>query len=223
MTLIRPTVDSPAAEVIDPLAPVNPSGDLIPDDRPDASPHARMVRAMLFADVKGFSLLSDEQSLTFANRVLGAFATVLERYRDEVRHRRTWGDALFLVLTDAPAAARCALDLQDAIASIDFAAVGLPGHLALRLGAHLGPVFRYHDPVIDGPDFTGSHVSRAARIEPVTPPGAVYVTEPFAAALVLAGQRDLTCDYVGHMPMAKDYGRLRMYRLRRVESNADIL
>ena len=77
--------------------------------------------------------------------------------------------------------------------------------------------------MIDGPDFTGSHVSRAARIEPVTPPGAVYVTEPFAAALVLAGRRDLTCDYVGHMPMAKDYGRLRMYRLRRVESNADIL
>ena len=46
-----------------------------------------------------------------------------------------------------PAAARCALDLQDAIASIDFAAEGLPGHLALRLGAHLGPVFRYHDPI----------------------------------------------------------------------------
>jgi hypothetical protein len=24
-----------------------------------------------------------------------------------------------------------------------------------------------------------------------------------------------TCDYVGHMPAAKDFGRLRMYRLRR--------
>jgi hypothetical protein len=58
-------------------------------------------------------------------------------------------------------------------------------------------------------------VSRTARIEPVTPPGAVYVTEPFAAALELAGRRDLACDYVGHMPAAKDYGRLRMYRLRR--------
>jgi len=23
------------------------------------------------------------------------------------------------------------------------------------------------------------------------------------------------CDYVGHLPAAKDYGRLRMYRLRR--------
>ena len=67
----------------------------------------------------------------------------------------------------------------------------------------------------------GTHISRTARIEPVTPPGAVYVTEPFAAALELAGCTDLRCDYVGHMPAAKDYGRLRMYRLlRRSVGNA---
>ena len=61
----------------------------------------------------------------------------------------------------------------------------------------------------------GSHVSRTARIEPVTPPAEVYVTEPFAAALVLSGHDRLACDYVGHMPAAKDFGQLRMYRLRR--------
>ena len=61
----------------------------------------------------------------------------------------------------------------------------------------------------------GTHVTRTARVEPVTPPGAVYVTDAFAAALVLAGRDEYACDYVGHMPAAKDYGRLRMYRLRR--------
>jgi hypothetical protein len=61
----------------------------------------------------------------------------------------------------------------------------------------------------------GSHVSRTARIEPVTPPASAYVTEPFAAALMLDGGEEFACDYVGHMPAAKDYGRLRMYRLRR--------
>jgi class 3 adenylate cyclase len=121
-----------------------------------------------------------------------------------------------LVLADASTAADCALDLQDAMGSIDLESEGLPKHLALRLGAHLGPIFRYHDPVIDRPDFTGSHVSRTARIEPITPEGEVYVSEPFAAALVLANRRDLACDYVGHMPMAKGYGRFRMYRLRRI-------
>ena len=71
------------------------------------------------------------------------------------------------------------------------------------------------DLVLESPSFMGTHISRMARIEPVTPPGAVYVTEPFAAALELAGCTDLRCDYVGHMPAAKDYGRLRMYRLLR--------
>jgi adenylate cyclase len=54
----------------------------------------------------------------------------------------------------------------------------------------------------------------------VTPPGAVYVTEPFAAALELHGDREFLCDYVGHMAAAKDYGRLRMYRLRRSPAGA---
>ncbi|HEY4827090.1 MAG TPA: TRAFs-binding domain-containing protein, partial [Solirubrobacteraceae bacterium] len=207
-----------APDATDPNEPA-PGGGEPPMPSHSASAAERgVVRAMLFADVKGFSVLTDEELLVFSERVLGAFAAVLQRHRQHVWHRRTWGDAVFLVLTDAPAAADCALDLQDAMASIDLAAAGLPGHLALRLGAHLGPVARYHDPVIDGPDFTGSHVTRTARIEPVTPPGAVYVTEPFAAALVLGGRGDLTCDYVGHMLTDKNYGRLRMYRLRRVES-----
>jgi class 3 adenylate cyclase len=178
---------------------------------------------MLFADVKGFSVLTDEQVLIFVERVFGEFADVLQRHRSHVIHRRTWGDAVFLVVADASTAADCALDLQGAMASIDLESEGLPGHLALRLGAHLGPIFRYRDPVMDGPDFTGSHVSRTARIEPITPAGEVYVSEPFAAALVLADRRDLTCDYVGHMPMAKGYGRLRMYRLHRVGSQALVI
>lgn len=43
----------------------------------------------------------------------------------------------------------------------------------------------------------------------------MYVTEAFAAALVLAGYSELNGDCVGHMAAAKGYGNLRMYRLRR--------
>ena len=169
---------------------------------------------MLFADVKGFSKLTDEELPRFVDRVLGAFAGILDGYADAVQHQNTWGDALYVVITDAPTAAACALELQAAMARLDLRAEGLPSHLALRLGAHLGPVFPTHDPVLDELAFMGSHVSRTARIEPVTPPGAVYVTEPFAAALALDGGDEFGCDYVGHMPAAKDFGRLRMYRLR---------
>ncbi len=174
----------------------------------------RVVRAMLFADVKGFSKLTDEELPRFVDRVLGAFAGILDGYADAVQHQNTWGDALYVVVADAPTAAACALELQAAMAGLDLRAEGLPSHLALRLGAHLGPVFPTHDPVLGELAFMGSHVSRTARIEPVTPPGAVYVTEPFAAALALDGGDEFDCDYVGHMPAAKDFGRLRMYRLR---------
>lgn len=214
VTVIPPTTDPSPDEVTVSVERTTSLDE--PPAMADTQPEqARVVRAMLFADISGFSQLTDEATLVFAERVLGAFATVLQEHRGRLSGRRTWGDAMFLVFTDAPAAASCALDLQDAMAAIDLEAVGLPGHLALRLGGHLGPVFHHHDPITDVPDFTGSHVTRAARIEPITPGGAVYVTEPFAAALGLAGRSDLACDYVGHMPVAKDYGRLRMYRLRR--------
>jgi class 3 adenylate cyclase len=181
------------------------------------SPHAsgRVVRAMLFADIKGFSKLSDEQLPRFADRILGAFGAVLEQQGDDVLYRNTWGDGIYVVLSDAAAAGECALELQRAMGQVDLEAEGLPPHLALRLAGHVGPVFHVRDPVVQTLSFMGSHVSRTARIEPVTPPGSVYVTEYVAAALVLAGRDEFVCDYVGHMPAAKDFGPLRMYRLRR--------
>jgi class 3 adenylate cyclase len=205
-----------------PTAVVTPAGELLldtpglPNPPPAAgSTSGRIICAMLFADVKGFSKLSDEQLPRFAEHVLGAFAAVLERHADHVLHRNTWGDALYVVFGDVGRAAECGLELQEAMGEIDLVGARLPEDLALRLGAHVGPVFPITDPVLGIPAYMGSHVSRTARIEPVTPPAAVYVTEPFAAALVLAGNVRLACDYVGHMPAAKDYGRLRMYRLRR--------
>jgi class 3 adenylate cyclase/tetratricopeptide (TPR) repeat protein len=175
----------------------------------------RVVRALLFADVRGFSSLADEQVPQVLQHVLGAFAAVLARYDDAIEHRNTWGDALYVVLTDTVLAAECALELQSAISAIDLRALGLSDHLALRIGVHVGPVFPLEEPVLQTRAFTGSHVSRTARIEPVTPPGTVYVTEPFAAALELAQRPGLGCDYVGSMPAAKNYGHFRMYRLRR--------
>jgi class 3 adenylate cyclase len=187
-----------------------PSGDGAPAP---ASEDQRVVRSLLFADVRGFSKLTDEQLPRFNNVVLSALGEVLRQYGDMVDYRNTWGDALYVVLQDPEAAAACAISLLATVKAIDLEGSGLPGHLALRLGAHIGPVFPTSDPVIGGKAFMGSHVSRTARIEPVTPPGTAYVTDAFAAALALR-QSAYRCDYVGHMPAAKDYGRFRMYSLR---------
>ena len=109
----------------------------------------------------------------------------------------------------------CALDLQAELATIDNAAVGLPVEMGLRLSGHAGPVFSITDPVLGRRNFMGGHVSRAARIEPITPEGQVYVTEAFAALIALEGDPTLTCEYVGVVPAAKHYGSFRMYLLKR--------
>mgnify|MGYP006196110169 CR=1 FL=1 len=63
---------------------------------------------------------------------------------------------------------------------------------ALRLGGHFGPVFEATDPVLGLINCFGAHVSRTARIEPVVPPGEVYVSEAFAARLALSHDIRLT-------------------------------
>lgn len=175
----------------------------------------RQLRAIMFGDFRNFSRLSDRQMLLFYEHVLPVVAGVLDRHGDAVVTRNTWGDGLFVVFSDIGAAARCALAIQAALANLDLPAVGLPPTLGLRLGLDAGAVFEVRDPILKLVSYTGSHIGRTARLEPTTPPGEVYVTEPFAALFALEQNNELICEYVGMMQAAKNYGRLRTYLLRR--------
>jgi class 3 adenylate cyclase len=186
--------------------------------RPEVAPGRRDTRAMLFGDIHGFSKLADAQLPLFTNTIMGALGEVVRRHREHISFVNTWGDGIFVVFRNADRAAACALDMQDAMNAIDLEAAGLPPTLKLRLGGHLGPVYELDDPVTDRPNYYGAHVSRAARIEPITPEGCVYVTETFAAVLALHNADQFACDYVGNTEMAKHYGRLRMFLLRRADN-----
>ncbi len=183
--------------------------------RPLGTAPARRIVAMLFADFKGFSKLDDFGLLAFGRAVLTKVASVLDRYEASILHRNTWGDGLHVVFADVVSAAHCALDLQREIGAVDPDDAELPGPPLLRIGMHVGPVFERSDPVLRQPGFVGTHITRTARIEPRTPEGSVYVTNQFAALLALEKETSLSCDYVGHIPAAKDYGTLPMYVLRR--------
>jgi hypothetical protein len=193
----------------------NPSDDLALYRRPRVDRGRRDTRAMLFGDIHGFSKLTDAQLPAFAEQVMGALGAVTARFRPQIELLNTWGDGIFAVFADAGDAAACALALQEAMASVDLAAHDLPGLLKLRVGGHLGPVFELFDPVMARPNVYGAHVSRAARIEPITPEGCVYVTETFAAVLALHNAAEFSCDYAGFTEMAKNFGPLRMFLLRR--------
>jgi class 3 adenylate cyclase len=198
-----------------PLAPGADVAKLPAWHRPKVAPGRRDTRAMLFGDIHGFSKLTDAQLPAFTDRIMGTIGRVARRYAGYIAFINTWGDGIFVVFPDAGRAAACALDMQEEMGRIDLVAAGLPDTLKLRLGGHLGPVYELDDPVTIRPNYYGAHVSRAARIEPITPEGCVYVTETFAAVLALYNADEFSCDYVGNTEMAKHYGRLRMFLLRR--------
>ncbi len=200
------------------IVPLGPEADIekLPRwHRPKVAPGRRDTRAMLFGDIHGFSKLTDAQLPIFTAKIMGALAEVIRRHAKDIAFVNTWGDGIFVVFRDAGRAADCAMDMQAAMGAIDLAAASLPETLKLRLGGHLGPVYELSDLITERPNYYGAHVSRAARIEPITPEGCVYVTETFAAVLALYNARQFSCDYVGNTEMAKHYGRLRIFLLRR--------
>ena len=198
---------TPDGAVIDPALAPAPASGWVEQSR------GRVLRALLFGDIKGFSTLTEKQLPVFADKVLGAIARTLERYGSAINFRNTWGDGLYVVIKDAETAADCALQLQRAISELPLASLELPPTLGLRLSGHFGPVFPLFDPVLKQMAFMGSHVSRTARIEPVTPEGMVYVTDAFAAALAATRQPRFICNYMGVVPAAKNYGSMRMFAL----------
>jgi class 3 adenylate cyclase len=202
----------------------------------------RHVKAMLFADVKGFSKLPEKSLHPFFDRFTREVRKVIDATAGAPAARpagdggaagpgavpagptfvNTWGDGLFIVFEDVVAAADFALRLLQQVKAETWelppAAAGTkaePLVLALRVGLHTGPVYEYDSPLLGRPDYFGSHVNRAARIEPVTMPGCAYASEQFAAALAVRGGHDFACEFVGIEDLAKDYDRCPLYRLVR--------
>ncbi len=191
-------------------------------DRPGVAPPVaetptgpvRELRAMAFSDFKDFSKLDESQVVAFFEEVMGAVSATIDGFGEAVRARNSWGDGLYLVFASVQDAARCGQALQKTMADLDFAGLGLPAHMGLRIGVHAGPVFPTIDPVTKQPSFFGTHVTRTARVEPQTPPGEVYMTGSAAALLALEPLPAVTPEYVGQLQLAKDYDVRPMYVLR---------
>jgi len=179
-----------------------------PDDRVGFDPQ---IVGLLFADVKGFSALKDDEIPRFVDRVLGAIAEEVARSPRPPLISNTWGDGLYLVFDGIRETGEFALRLCERMRSTDWRALGFEHDLSMRIGLHAGPAYAFQDPVTGRPNFIGAHVSRAARIEPITPPGEVYASQAFAALARFEGVQSFSCAYVGQTPMAKKYGTFPTY------------
>jgi class 3 adenylate cyclase len=194
-------------------APAQPA----PAPRPRPGLPPRTVKAMLFADVAGFTGLPEAHLPAF----FIDFLSVVERelQATPALARNTWGDGLYLVFENAPTCAGFALGLLERMEKFDFPSHGFaltpdsrPG---VRIGLHTGPVFEGHDAIINRNNYFGRHVSRAARIEPVAAPGCAFASEQFAAALAASPGHGFVCEYIGMQPLPKDFDVVPLYRLAR--------
>ena len=103
----------------------------------------RTVRAMLFADVAGFSGLPEPHLPAFFIEFLALVEQELKT--TPTLFQNTWGDGLYIVFADVATCAGFALRLLQRLERFDFASFGFklkedkkPG---VRIGLHTGPVF----------------------------------------------------------------------------------
>jgi len=180
------------------------------------------VMVMLFADVVRFSQLQERQVPSFVSHFLGAIGALETEIKVRPAMKNTWGDGLFMVFRKAQDAICFSRALVERVGHIDWASLGLPPDLNLRVALHTGPVYVGRDPVTGHRTCFGTHVNNAARIEPITPPGKIYVSQAFAALAAAMNLKDCPCEYVGEMPLAKNFGRFPMYVLQTMEDPVDL-
>lgn len=211
--------------------------------RSELQTHHQQVKSILFADIVGYSKLTENVIPEFLATFMRRVSQLVSNSKHAPISINTWGDAVHAVFDYAHDAGCFALELLKLIEDgrkewlqkglywsesqgDNMEAIKHP--LNLRIGLHTGPVFVHFDHVLRHLGFTGSHVSRAARIEPIARPGEIYCSEEFAALAELGEAIDtsggdstdagqplrFTCVYAGTMSLAKHYpGRFRIYRL----------
>jgi class 3 adenylate cyclase len=180
---------------------------------PSTPSRARQARAMVFADVVGFSRIPDDDLPRFHREIMVPMAASIRTISPCPEVIETWGDAVFLVYHDVETAAAAALAMIVALDLATNSSLPLYTDLALRVSAHYGSTYDIANPFTGRPGRLGIHVSRAARIEPVTPPGVVYVSEAFAVQLALRPASSYRGEFVGTTRLAKKFGDLPVFRL----------
>lgn len=169
---------------------------------------------VLFADVKGYSLLSEDQLDIFHGPVMARVAARLKDY--EYTYCNTWGDAIVVASENLRDLANLALEVRNFFRDYDWQSSKLP-LLEARISVHRGRIGAGLDPLTNAPSIYGHTVVLAARVEPIVPPNQVWITE---RAAISVGETDdgsakrFGLDLIGEVALPKGYGQQKLYLLR---------
>jgi len=132
----------------------------------------RRLAAILAADMAGYSRLMEQNEDDVLARQKAHRREVID---PEIERRggrivKTTGDGMLVAFTSAQDAVRCAIDIQTAMAGREGQTA--PGNrIAYRVGINLGDV------IVDDGDVFGDGVNVAARLQGLSKPGGVCVSD----------------------------------------------
>ncbi len=179
---------------------------------------------IIFTDLKGYSKLSENEAELFFTELNPALSTQIKPYLSRAEAFNTWGDAVIAAFSDGKDAIDLMLNYRDFFNNFDFTSLGMTC-LMPRIGGHYGELFTFQDRILGRMNMYGSNVNTAARIEPVTRAGEIFVTRQFKEAI---GQAALPFDYIsfdelGFVELAKSFGERELFRLRYDFENPQVI
>jgi FMN phosphatase YigB (HAD superfamily)/class 3 adenylate cyclase len=179
-------------------------------------PPARAIAAVLFADIKGFSSLGDDEIDGLTMVLLPRMADAIRRYKPACVN--TWGDAVFAVFAEPAAAAQCALDLRDEFRNLGTSRWPHTSHdLGIRIALHAATFSQFMNPITQRGDVIGRNVNLAARIEPIVSANEVWASHAYVTQLHAAGFRPgaFKTERIGELELVKGWGKEDLYRICR--------
>jgi class 3 adenylate cyclase len=177
----------------------------------------QQICAVVFADAVGFSKLREREVPGFARHYLGCAMQSLQTHEIVPLVKNTWGDGLYLVFESVREAGVFAVDFRDRIVATEWRRLGLGCAMNVRIAVHAGPLYRIYDPIIGQWSYTGSHVTRAARLEPSTDAGKVFASLAFVALAAAERVTDFTCRPAGRRLLVKNAGEMSVFELDRAK------
>ena len=130
----------------------------------------RKLTTILCADGVGYGRMMEANEDAAMDRLRRARALMRDLFeRHDGRQVNTWGDAVIAEFQSVVEAVRCAVEIQEALAT-ENGALTKSERLQFRIGVNLGDV------MIDGEDLYGDGVNVAARLQELAKPGGVVVS-----------------------------------------------
>lgn len=168
---------------------------------------------IIFTDLAKYSKLEDKDLKIYYDKVVPVVYDRLKTYKAGSLVWNTWGDAIVAAFKDSYSAVKMTLEYREIFRELDFTSLGMK-NIIPRIAGHFGKFEVLFDKVSGKINVLGTDVNLAARIEPITTPGEIFVSQSFKNQIP-KGSLDIEIrfDDMGIVKLPKESGQINAYRL----------